>query len=94
MRTRLPLSVGLLLLLCWIALAMHAQIVFAQAPMVPLASEAERLLAQLLISVDGRTLTIRGAAPDDLRICVEPLMGQFGHGTICYRAGELRRGLK
>jgi hypothetical protein len=80
------LLVALGLLLCVAALA-------AQPRLVPLATEADRLLSRISVAIDGRTLTIRGPAPDDLRVCVEPAGGRFGR-TICYAARDLRRGLK
>lgn len=70
-----------------------ALLVFAlllQRP-VPDATLAERALAQLDISVDGKTVTVRPAAPDDLRLCVAPKAGVFGP-MRCFEVGKIRRG--
>lgn len=58
---------------------------------VPDATAADRALAQLEISLDGQTMTIRGVASDALRICVRPKEGQFGP-TRCFSVGAIRRG--
>jgi hypothetical protein len=58
---------------------------------VPLASEADKAVSQLLISRDGWTVTVRDVADDGLRLCVAPRPGAFGP-TRCFTAGEIRRG--
>lgn len=49
-----------------------------QGRSVPLATDVDRALAQLEVSLDGKTLTVREVAPDDLTLCVAPKAGQFG----------------
>ena len=58
---------------------------------IPNATVVDRALAQLEISLDGQTITVRGVAPDDFRICVAPPHGHFGL-TRCFTAGAIRRG--
>lgn len=55
------------------------------------ATQADRILAQMAIAKDGQTVTFRGAAPDSLRVCVEPKAGTFGP-TRCYTVGQIRAG--
>lgn len=57
---------------------------------VPLATEADRVFAQIAIARDGNTVTIRGVAADSLQICVEPASGHFGV-IRCFTAGQVRR---
>jgi hypothetical protein len=54
------------------------------------ATALDRAMAQMLISMDGGTVTFRTVARDDLKICVEPREGEFGR-TQCSTIGELRR---
>ena len=61
---------------------------FAQ---VPTATEADRAFAQLAISRDGTVVTVRAIATDNLQLCVEPRVGQFG-STKCFYVGAIRRG--
>lgn len=62
------------------------------AAQLPLASAYDASHAQLLISRDGSTMTIRGAAPDTLRLCVEPAAG-VAAPTHCFSVGQIRHGL-
>lgn len=56
---------------------------------VPLATPADLAAAPLMVSRDGRTVTIRAVASDDLRICVEPTTFAAVH---CWTVRELRAG--
>jgi hypothetical protein len=56
-----------------------------------IATDIDRLLAQVEISLDGHLLTFRGAAPDNLRVCVAPRAKEFGP-TRCFTVGQVRRG--
>lgn len=56
-----------------------------------LATDADRLTAQLEIAKDGRSLTVRGPAPDSLRLCVEPAAGKFAPKR-CFTVGDIRAG--
>lgn len=60
---------------------------------LPLATVQDLAEAPLMIARDGNTITIRGAASDDLRICVEPKAGVFGP-VRCYLVRDLRRGAR
>lgn len=62
------------------------------AQRVPLASDADKALAPLSISADGKTFTLRGTAPDDAQVCVEPSIGRFGRRR-CYALSDLRAGM-
>lgn len=73
-------------LVIWVAL-----LAIATSAQVPTATEADRAFAQLAISRDGNTVTVRGVASDALQVCVEPRAGQFGV-TRCYGVGAIRRG--
>lgn len=73
---------GLLLLASTVAIAQRQ---------VPLATDADRALAPLEVSLDGREFTFRGAAGDELRICVEPSPDRFGR-RVCFTVGDVRRG--
>jgi hypothetical protein len=78
-----------------LAAVLGAAIAFATSaeptPQVPTATEADRALAPLEIARDGRTITIRSIARDELRVCVEPKVGTFGP-TPCFQVGQIRRG--
>lgn len=65
--------------------------VAAQRAMVPLSSAVEERLAQQAISPDGREVTFRAAAADDIRVCVEQREGVFGPRR-CFTLGQVRRG--
>lgn len=65
-------------------------VIIASQLRTPLATEAEKALAPLLISTDGSTVTFRETAIDPLRICVEPKHDTFGK-TICFTVGDVRR---
>lgn len=58
---------------------------------VPSATETDRLMAQLEVSGDGNTVTVRSVAPDSLRLCVAPRAGAFGP-TRCFTVADIRRG--
>jgi len=58
---------------------------------VPPANELDRALAQIEISRDGQTVTVRDVAPDSLRVCVAQKPRQFGP-TRCFLVGQIRRG--
>jgi hypothetical protein len=73
---------GLLLLFGGIAMAQQR---------VPLASEIDTLLSPLAISLDHKTFTFRGVAPDDLTVCVEPSKGAFAP-VRCFVLRDIRRG--
>lgn len=62
-----------------------------KTPDVRRATPADEALAQLAVSADGGELTIRGAAPDSLRVCVEPARGKFGPRR-CFTVGDVRDG--
>jgi len=57
----------------------------------PTATVVDEALAQLEISSDGQTMTIRGTAPNSLKLCVQPARGIFGP-TRCFTVGAVRRG--
>lgn len=82
MTPKLPI---VLLVLVWLGLVVAA----ADAQM-PLATEYDVTHAQLAISRDGSTLTIRSVAPDAMRLCVEP--SQVPGALHCFTVGDLRRG--
>jgi hypothetical protein len=57
----------------------------------PLASDAQRALAPMAVSVDGRTVTFRETAIDGLTIRIEPAAGKFGR-TVTFTVGDVRSG--
>lgn len=87
----LALATGLTFLL-WVALFVTGVLALLDAQaLMPIASEAERALAPLLVSRDGSEVTFRGAALNTLRICVEPEAGTFGR-RVCLTVGDVRSG--
>jgi hypothetical protein len=60
----------------------------AQSP-IPIANHQDQQSAQWSISEDGKRLTARRPAPDDVELCVEPK--EFGR-VICFTVGEIRAG--
>lgn len=81
----LIVGVGVVLLLVLASLTAGAQ------TYVPIATVADHILAALEVSKDGRTVTIRGQAPDHLRVCVAPAVGVFGP-TRCFVVEDIRKG--
>ena len=79
------------LLLAALAVLGLSGIVSAYQARVPLATEMDNALAPLAIARDGRVITIRAAADNALKLCVEPSLGQFG-ATRCFTVGEIRAG--
>lgn len=75
-----------LVALALLAAALYTAIVHAQQ--VPLATEADRVLSQLEVSRDGKTVRFRSSAPDSLRVCVTPR--EFGQER-CTTLGAWRR---
>lgn len=77
----------------WALVFLWAGLVSAQQMYrgVPLATPDETKRAQLFVSEDGREVTFRGPALDDLRVCAEPREGVFGLKR-CYTLRDLRRG--
>jgi hypothetical protein len=63
----------------------------ALATQIPLATPADKAHAPLEISRDGKTVTFRDAAPDDLEVCVEPARDRFGR-RVCFTVGDVRHG--
>jgi hypothetical protein len=59
-----------------------------QSP-IPIANHQDERTAQWAISEDGKRLTARRPAPDDVELCVEPK--EFGR-VICFTVGEIRSG--
>lgn len=57
----------------------------------PLATEGEAAVAPLVISRDGKTITVRATAKDDLRFTFEPRTRQFGR-TVTFTVGDVRSG--
>lgn len=78
-------------ILALVLLLLAAAALDARQGSVPLATEADQVLAQVAIARDGRVITIRGAAANDVRVCVQPASGQFGR-TRCFVVGDIRAG--
>lgn len=57
----------------------------------PLATDADKALAPLLVSRDGSTVTFRGVAVNGLTIRIEPELGKFGQ-TMTFTVGDVRSG--
>lgn len=72
-------------------LAILISLAGTQAQQLPLATEADKAVAPLEISRDGRTVTFRDAAVDELQVCVEPARGRFGR-RVCFTVGDVRAG--
>lgn len=53
------------------------------------ATKADYDYAQLAISEDARTITIRTPVPDDTRLCIEPSRERFDK-VRCYTVRDLR----
>ena len=58
---------------------------------VPLATDMQKAFAPLTVSEDGRTVTFRETAQDDLRICVMADAHTFTR-RICMTVGDVRSG--
>ncbi|HVL65754.1 MAG TPA: hypothetical protein VM364_00700 [Vicinamibacterales bacterium] len=76
------------------ALDVARPITAVAAQATPLATEADRAIAPLEISRDGRQVTFRGPAPDDLQVCVVLPLGQTSSvkWRECFTVGDVRRG--
>lgn len=91
-RLRVLLAMRRLLLLAVVAVGTVASVGLVAQARVPLASQADKVLSPLEISVDGSTFTFRGVAADRLQVCVEPRIGLFGPRR-CYSVQDMRAGL-
>lgn len=78
-----------------VLLLVLAAVVAGTAPLwatqYPPALSVDHLVAQVEVSGDLRTMTLRGLLSDDITICIEPKAGVFGPRR-CARLGDLRAG--
>jgi hypothetical protein len=88
----LKLLANLVTFLLFVALVVTAALALIDGQeRTPLATDAERALAPLMVSTDGRTVTFRGTAINGLIVRVEPATGTFGR-TVTFTVGDVRDG--
>jgi hypothetical protein len=80
-----------LVAMLWLELIVGASLV-VEHQRVQRADKADQALSPLFISTDGKEVTLRPAAKDALRICVEPATNTFGR-RVCFTVGDVRAGL-